>query len=71
MLALAFLQHLRLAAAPERGKKAKPQQRTAAATDATRHTPSHSRAHPSDRADPMSVLSVLARPAQAEVELPK
>ncbi|QCG95418.1 IS701 family transposase [Azospirillum sp. TSA2s] len=69
MMALAFLQHLRLAAAPERGKKAP--QRTAAATDAARRTPSHSRAYSSDRANPMSLLSVLARPAQATVELPK
>ena len=71
MIALAFLQHLRLATAPEWGKKSKPQQRAAAATDAARRPPSHSRAHPTDRADPMSVLSVLARPAQAGVELPK
>ncbi|MCW2242371.1 IS701 family transposase [Azospirillum canadense] len=71
MIALAFLQHLRLAAAPEWGKKAKAQQRTAAATDAARRAPSHSRAHPSDGTDPMSVLSVLARSIQAGVELPK
>ena len=74
MIALAFLQHLRLAASPPlRGekKKIRPQQRTAAATDAARHPASHSRAHPSDRADPMPLLSVLARPAQPGVELPK
>ena len=71
MIALAFLQHLRLAAAPERGKKAKAQLRTAAATDAARRAPSHSRAYSSDGTNPMSVLSVLARPVQAGVELPK
>lgn len=71
MIALAFLQHLRLAAAPERGKKGRWGQRATPATDAPRHPPSHSRAHSSDRTDPMSLLSVLAHPAQAGVELPK
>lgn len=71
MIALAFLQHLRLAHAPEWEKKGERRQRTAASTNAARRTPSHSRAYSSDRADPMSVLSVLARPAQARVELPK
>lgn len=65
MIALAFLQHLRLASAPEWGKKGRWRQRTAAATAAARRSASHSRADPHHRAGPMSVLSVLARPAQA------
>ncbi|KAA1052382.1 hypothetical protein FH063_001968 [Azospirillum argentinense] len=71
MIALAFLQHLRLAAAPERGKKGRWGQRPTPATDAPRCPPSHSRAHSSDCTDPMSLLSMLARSTQAGVELPK
>lgn len=65
MIALAFLQHLWLATAPERGEMVKPQQWIAATTDAARRPASHARAHPSGRPDPMSVLLVLALPAQA------
>ncbi|QCO03707.1 hypothetical protein D3867_16940 (plasmid) [Azospirillum argentinense] len=71
MIALAFLQHLRLAAAPERGKKGRWGQRPTPATNAPRCPPSHSRAHSSDCTDPMSFLSMLARSTQAGVELPK
>jgi len=71
MITLAFLQHLRLASAPERGKNHRRRQRTAPSPDAARHSPSHSHADPHLRAAPMSMLSVLACPAQAPVELPK
>ena len=71
MITLAFLQHLRLANAPERGKNHRRRQRTAPSADVARHSPSHSRADPHLRAAPMSLLSVLACSAQGPVELPK
>jgi SRSO17 transposase len=71
MIALAFLQHLRLANSAEWGKKGRGRQRTTASTDLARCSASHSRADPHDRASSMSLLSVLAYPAQTRVELPK
>jgi SRSO17 transposase len=71
MIALAFLQHLRLAGSPERGKKVGPPRRTTASADATRGAAGHSRLRPRDRAGPMSALPALAQPTQARVELPK
>ncbi|QCG89720.1 hypothetical protein E6C72_18020 [Azospirillum sp. TSH100] len=71
MITVAFLQHLRLASAPEWGKNRRRQQRTATSADVARHSPSHSRAVPHLPAAPMSLLSVLACTAQAPVELPK
>lgn len=69
MMALAFLQHLRLTSAPEWEKKQT--RRAAPSADAPGCTARHPRADPHHGTDPMSVLSVLARPAQAPVELPK
>ncbi len=71
MIALAFLQHLRLASTPEWGKNGRRHRRTAASTHAARRPASHSRTNPHYRTGSMSLLSVLARPAQAAVELPK
>ncbi|CAO3454935.1 hypothetical protein [Azospirillum argentinense] len=71
MIALAFLQHQRLALALEGGKSEPRRPRAASATDAPRRPSGHSRANPGHRTRSMSVLSVLAHPAQARVELPK
>jgi SRSO17 transposase len=65
MIALAFLQHLRLTNSADWGKKGRGRQRTTASTDPARRSASHSRADPHDRAGSMSLLSVLAYPAQA------
>ncbi len=65
MIALAFLQHLRLASAPEWGKNGRRQRRTAASTDAAGRSASHSRTNPYYRTGSVSLLSVLACPAQA------
>ena len=71
MIALAFLQHQRLATAPEGKKNERRRPRAASTADASRHPSGHSRTNPDYRTRSMSVLSVLARPAQARVELPK
>lgn len=69
MMALAFLQHLRLTSAPEWGKKQA--RRSTPSADAPRRAARDPRANPHHSADPMSLLSVLARPEQARIELPK
>jgi SRSO17 transposase len=71
MIALAFLQHLRLASAPEGEKNAQRRQRTPASTDTARRSTGHSRTNPHYCPGPMSLLSLLAHPTQARVELPK
>jgi SRSO17 transposase len=71
MIALAFLQHLRLAGSPERGKKAGRPRRAAASADLARGAAGHPRLRSQDRAGPMSALPMLAHPAQAGVEMPK
>lgn len=68
MMALAFLQHLRLTSAPEWGKKEA--RRAAPSADTPCRAARHPRADPHHGADPMPVLPVQARSAQARVELP-
>lgn len=70
MIALAFLQYLRLSQSTERGKNGQ-RLRAAAPTHVARCPSSHPRADSYRGADPMSLLSVLARTAQTGVELPK
>jgi SRSO17 transposase len=64
MIALAFLQHLRLASAPEWGKNDR-HRRPPTSTDAACRSAGHSRTNPLDRPGSMSLLSLLAHPAQA------
>lgn len=71
MIALAFLQHQRLATAPEGEKNERRRPRTSSTADAPRRPSGHSRANTGHRTRSMSMLSALAHPAQARVELPK
>lgn len=71
MIALAFLQHLRLANATEREKKARCRQRAATSAHVAGRPASDPCPNSDRRADPMPLLSVLARPAHARIELPK
>jgi SRSO17 transposase len=69
MVALAFLQHLRLAEAARGGSGRR--RRPAASADAACRPARDPRAHARGRPDPMPLLPELARAAQARVELPR
>jgi SRSO17 transposase len=64
MIALAFLQHLRLASEAERGEKANRRGRPAAAAHPPCRSPSHPRSIRYPATNPMPLLSPLAQQAQ-------
>lgn len=65
MIAFAFLQHLRVASASERGKNGRRRRRPTTATHPARGPPSHPRSDRLERAHAMSILPALALVPQA------